>query len=74
MKNEQMNVKDYMQSVGRQAREASRAMARASMNAKNQALLLMAAAIASRARFLALVEALAMSREAARAWRPRACM
>ena len=29
MKNEEMGVKDYMQALGRQAREASRAMARA---------------------------------------------
>ena len=45
MKNEEMGVKDYMQALGRQAREASRAMARASTNAKNQALLAMAAAV-----------------------------
>jgi glutamate-5-semialdehyde dehydrogenase len=41
-----MNVKDYMQqTVGRQAREASRAVAAASTGAKNTALLAMAAAI-----------------------------
>ncbi len=40
-----MNIKDYMQALGRQAREASRAMARASTNARNHALLAMAAAI-----------------------------
>ncbi len=45
MKNEQMNVMDYMQSLGRQARAASRDMARASTNAKNRALLAMAAAV-----------------------------
>jgi glutamate-5-semialdehyde dehydrogenase (EC 1.2.1.41) len=45
MKNEAMNVKDYMQAVGRQARAASRDMAKASTNAKNRALLAMAAAI-----------------------------
>ncbi len=45
MKNEQMNVKDYMQTLGRQARAASRDMARASTNAKNRALLAMAAAV-----------------------------
>ena len=40
-----MNVKDYMQTLGRQARAASRDMARASTNAKNRALLAMAAAV-----------------------------
>ena len=45
MKNEQMNVKDTMLALGRQAREASRAMARASTNAKNRALLAIAAAV-----------------------------
>ena len=43
-----MNIKDYMQQVGRQAREASRATARASTGAKNAALLAMAAAIRER--------------------------
>ena len=43
-----MNIKDYMQQVGRQAREASRATARASTGAKNTALLAMAAAIRER--------------------------
>jgi glutamate-5-semialdehyde dehydrogenase len=43
-----MNVKDYMQQVGRAAREASRATARASTAAKNAALLAMAAAIRAR--------------------------
>ena len=45
MKSEQVNVKDYMQALGRQAREASRAMARASTNDKNRALLAVASAI-----------------------------
>jgi glutamate-5-semialdehyde dehydrogenase len=43
-----VNIKDYMQQVGRQAREASRATARASTGAKNTALLAMAAAIRER--------------------------
>lgn len=41
-----MNVKDYMQRVGKAARRASRAMARADTNQKNRALLAMADAIA----------------------------
>jgi glutamate-5-semialdehyde dehydrogenase len=40
-----MDVKSYMQMVGKQAREASRAIARADTNQKNRALLAMAAAI-----------------------------
>jgi glutamate-5-semialdehyde dehydrogenase len=40
-----MNVKEYMQTVGKQARAASRQMASADTNAKNRALLAMAAAI-----------------------------
>ena len=40
-----MDVKSYMQTVGKQAREASRAIARADTNQKNRALLAMAAAI-----------------------------
>ncbi|MCF8149989.1 MAG: glutamate-5-semialdehyde dehydrogenase [Sulfuritalea sp.] len=43
-----MNIKDYMQQVGRNAREASRATARASTAAKNAALMAMAAAIRER--------------------------
>jgi glutamate-5-semialdehyde dehydrogenase len=43
-----MDVKTYMQQLGRQAREASRATARASTAAKNTALLAMAAAIRAR--------------------------
>ena len=43
-----MDVKTYMQQVGRQAREASRATARASTAAKNTALLAMAQAIRER--------------------------
>jgi len=40
-----MNIKDYMQSVGREARIASRLMARAETAIKNQSLTVMAAAI-----------------------------
>ena len=40
-----MSVRDYMHNLGRQARAASRLMARASTSAKNRALLAMAAAI-----------------------------
>ncbi|MBA3903004.1 MAG: glutamate-5-semialdehyde dehydrogenase [Rhodocyclaceae bacterium] len=40
-----MNVKDYMQNLGRQARTASRLMAKASTSARNRALLAVAAAI-----------------------------
>ncbi len=40
-----MDIQQYMQKVGQQAREASRAMARADTNAKNRALLGIAAAI-----------------------------
>lgn len=40
-----MNIEQYMQEVGQRARKASRAMAKASTSAKNQALLLIAAAI-----------------------------
>jgi glutamate-5-semialdehyde dehydrogenase len=43
-----MDVLDYMQQLGRQAREASRATARASTAAKDKALLAMAAAIRAR--------------------------
>jgi glutamate-5-semialdehyde dehydrogenase len=43
-----MDVKTYIQQVGRQAREASRATARASTAAKNTALMAMAAAIRAR--------------------------
>ena len=43
-----MNVKDYMQQLGRAARDASRATARASTDAKNTALLAMAKAIRER--------------------------
>jgi glutamate-5-semialdehyde dehydrogenase len=45
MKAEAMNVKDYMQNLGRQARTASRLMAKASTSARNRALLAVAAAI-----------------------------
>jgi glutamate-5-semialdehyde dehydrogenase len=40
-----LNVKDYMEGVGKAARAASRATAKASTNAKNTALLAMAGAI-----------------------------
>jgi glutamate-5-semialdehyde dehydrogenase len=40
-----MDIKQYMQQLGRQARDASRAMARADTNQKNLALVRMAAAI-----------------------------
>jgi glutamate-5-semialdehyde dehydrogenase len=40
-----MNIQHYMQELGQQARHASRAMAKADTNAKNQALLLIADAI-----------------------------
>lgn len=40
-----MNIKDYMQGLGRQARIASRAIAKADSKAKNQALLAIATAI-----------------------------
>ncbi len=43
-----MDVKDYMETLGRQARAASRAMAKASTAAKNVALLAMAADIRAR--------------------------
>ena len=45
MKAEELNVKDYMQIVGRRAREGSRLMAKASTEAKNAALAAIAAAI-----------------------------
>ncbi|RZT76082.1 glutamate-5-semialdehyde dehydrogenase [Azospira oryzae] len=40
-----MDIKDYMQNLGRRARTASRQMAKADTNAKNRALLAIAAAI-----------------------------
>ncbi len=40
-----MDVKNYMQTLGKQAREAARAIARADSNQKNRALLAIAAAI-----------------------------
>ncbi len=43
-----MNIRDYMENVGRAARAASRAMASASTGAKNQALLAMAQIIRER--------------------------
>jgi len=60
-----MDVKSYMQTVGKQAREASRAIARADTNQKNHALLAMAAAIRRDA--AKLLEANARDMEQARA-------
>ena len=60
-----MDVKQYMQTVGKQAREASRAIARADTNQKNRALLAMAAAIRRDA--AKLLEANARDMEHARA-------
>jgi glutamate-5-semialdehyde dehydrogenase len=59
-----MNITDYMHTIGRQARAASRAMARADSATRNQALLLIAAAIEREAP--ALVEANARDLAAAR--------
>jgi len=44
-----MDIKQYMQTVGRQARAASREMARANTNAKNTALLAIAAELTAKA-------------------------
>jgi len=44
-----MNIADYMTKLGRQARDASRVLARTETNPKNAALLAMAAAIEARA-------------------------
>src|SRR3569623_2630353 len=60
-----MDVKSYMQTVGKQAREASRAIARADTNQKNRALLAMAEAIRRDA--AKLLEANARDMEHARA-------
>ncbi|MFT4173404.1 MAG: glutamate-5-semialdehyde dehydrogenase [Rhodocyclaceae bacterium] len=60
-----MDIKDYMQQVGRQARAASRLMAAASTAAKNQALIEMAAQI--RQRTAQLLEANARDLAQARA-------
>jgi glutamate-5-semialdehyde dehydrogenase len=60
-----MDVKQYMQTVGKQAREASRAIARADTNQKNRALTAMAAAI--RRDTARLLEANARDMEHARA-------
>ena len=60
-----MDVKSYMQTVGKQAREASRAIARADTNQKNSALLAIAAAIRRDA--AKLLEANARDMESARA-------
>ena len=60
-----MDIQQYMQKVGRQARDASRAMARADSNAKNRALLCIAAAI--RRETAALIDANQKDLAAARA-------
>jgi glutamate-5-semialdehyde dehydrogenase len=60
-----MDIKSYMQTVGKQAREASRAIARADTNQKNSALLAIAAAIRRDA--AKLLEANARDMEHARA-------
>ncbi len=60
-----MDINDYMHTLGRQARAASRAMAKADTAAKNQALLLIAAAI--RRETAALKAANAQDLDAARA-------
>ena len=60
-----MDIKNYMQTVGKQAREASRAIARADTNQKNRALLAIAAAIRRDA--AKLLEANARDMEHARA-------
>jgi glutamate-5-semialdehyde dehydrogenase len=60
-----MDIKSYMQNLGREARAASRLMARAETNAKNGALLAMAAAI--RRDTAKLLAANAKDMEAARA-------
>ena len=60
-----MDVKSYMQAVGKQARDASRAIARAETNQKNRALLAMARAIRRDA--AKLLEANARDMEKARA-------
>ncbi|MDP1651203.1 MAG: glutamate-5-semialdehyde dehydrogenase [Rhodocyclaceae bacterium] len=60
-----MNIETYMQTLGRQARDASRAMAKASTAAKNAALLAMAGEI--RARAVALLAANAEDVNEARA-------
>jgi glutamate-5-semialdehyde dehydrogenase len=60
-----MDIKKYMQTVGKQAREASRAIARADTNQKNRALLAIAAAIRRDA--AKLLEANARDMEHARA-------
>ncbi len=52
-----MDIKTYMQTVGRQARSASRSVAAASTDAKNKALLAMAAEIRARAAQLAVANA-----------------
>jgi glutamate-5-semialdehyde dehydrogenase len=61
-----MDIQQYMQTVGKQAREASRAIARADSNAKNSALRAIAAAIRreSAALVTANQEDLAAAREA----------
>ncbi|MFN0314522.1 MAG: gamma-glutamyl-phosphate reductase, partial [Burkholderiales bacterium] len=53
-----MDIQTYMHRVGREARKASRAMARAETRAKNEALLAIAAAIERDAKRLLAANAL----------------
>jgi len=65
-----MDIKSYMQSLGQQAREASRAIARADTNQKNAALLAMAAALERDAAQLLAANALDMDAARARGLEP----
>jgi len=65
-----MDIKTYMQTLGQQARDASRAVARADTNQKNQALLAMAAAIERDAGKLLAANALDMDAARARGLEP----
>ena len=65
-----MDIKAYMQTVGRQARDASRAVARADTNQKNRALLAMAAAIERDAGKLLAANLLDMDAARARSLEP----
>ena len=65
-----MDIKTYMRDVGRQAREAARAIARADTNQKNKALLAMAAAIERDGGKLLAANALDMDAARARGLEP----
>jgi len=65
-----MDIKIYMQTLGQQARDASRAVARADTNQKNQALLAMADAIERDAAKLLAANALDMDAARARGLEP----